>query len=245
MIDKYAQEAYLAVLGRSGDWLRKEQRMFNEKINKFSRDELAALKRENARLRHLAYRDPLTGLGNRRAFDLALGQAIARSARQRRPMALILTDLNDLKGWNDTFGHIVGDRALRALARVLRSLRADDECFRASDRADEFAILLHITRKEDDPITLDFARASAHLVVNRMINALHRPRVVACGSQFPVSASFGGVVLIPTRGTKPQEVMQAADEQLLRTKGLKPPPTHPWSPRRTSAAFVEVFTPPA
>lgn len=207
-------------------------------------DELATLRRENAHLRALVYRDRLTGLGNRRAFDQALRRAIARSARERRPMALILADLNWLKQWNDTFGHQVGDRAIRALARVIRLIRADDECFRLS--GDEFAVLLHITRqKEGDSVDLDSARASTHAVVNRMIDALHRPRVVIDGSQYPASAAFGGVVFTPTRKTRPRHVIEAADAELLRAKGLKLPPTSLWTPRRTSAAFVEIFTPPA
>ncbi len=185
----------------------------------------------------------MTGFGNRRAFDEAMRHTLARAYRECRPLAIVLADLNDLKEWNNAFGHEVGDRAIRALARVMRSIRADDECFKLGDRADEFAALLHITRKDGQPVDLAFAHEAVRTVVERMIDALERPRVVAEGSQYPVSASFGGIVVVPDVTTTPPDVMRATDKLVYRAKKLKSVPSKPWRPRCNSAGLVEIFHP--
>jgi len=88
-----------------------------------------------------AYTDFLTGLRNRRYLELALERELFRVARYGRPLSLIILDLDGFKAVNDTHGHEVGDRVLKALARCL------EEHLRQSDRAvrlggEEFAVLL-------------------------------------------------------------------------------------------------------
>jgi len=75
-----------------------------------------------------AYTDPLTGLRNRRYLDLVLERELFRVQRYNRPLSLLVLDLDDFKKVNDTYGHPVGDRVLRALARCL------EEHLRQSDR---------------------------------------------------------------------------------------------------------------
>lgn len=65
--------------------------------------------------------DSLTGLHNHRFFFEAVGREVARSVRFKRPESLLLMDLDGLKGFNDRYGHSEGDRALREIARMLRS----------------------------------------------------------------------------------------------------------------------------
>jgi diguanylate cyclase (GGDEF)-like protein len=113
---------------------------------------MADLIRENADLRRvvaeleefrtLAYKDPLTGLWNRRYFDERLAEEVDRTNRSAtRQLSLMVIDVNDLKRVNDEEGHAEGDRALRAVAGFLRShLRAHDVCCRAG--GDEFAVIL-------------------------------------------------------------------------------------------------------
>jgi two-component system cell cycle response regulator len=113
---------------------------------------MADLLRENADLRRLvaelegfrtlAYKDPLTGLWNRRYFDERLAEEVDRSRRSAtRQLSLMAIDVNDLKRVNDEGGHAEGDRALRAVAEFLRGhLRAHDVCCRAG--GDEFAVIL-------------------------------------------------------------------------------------------------------
>jgi diguanylate cyclase (GGDEF)-like protein len=89
----------------------------------------------------LARSDALTGLGNRRAFDEALAEEIARARRLGEPLSLLLTDVNDFKEINDRRGHVAGDDCLRALAGAFREeTRLHDRCFRWG--GDEFAAIL-------------------------------------------------------------------------------------------------------
>ena len=92
------------------------------------------------RLRHLAFHDPLTGLSNREVLQDRLVQALGRAARNERPIAVLLCDLDDFKDVNDTYGHGVGDQLLIALAERLRgAARSTDTVARLG--GDEFAIL--------------------------------------------------------------------------------------------------------
>jgi diguanylate cyclase (GGDEF)-like protein len=88
--------------------------------------------------------DPLTGLGNRRAFDEALAGAVAGARRADRPFSVVIADLAGFKRVNDTFGHLEGDRCLRQVADALRdTVRGPDACFRWG--GDEFALVLPST----------------------------------------------------------------------------------------------------
>ena len=103
------------------------------------------LRQENARLlcelRCASLTDALTGLGNRRAFDEALAQEVARSRRHGSGLAFVLLDLDHFKRVNDTLGHRGGDEVLAAFAARLRSaVRAADRLFRYG--GEEFAVLL-------------------------------------------------------------------------------------------------------
>ena len=85
--------------------------------------------------------DPLTGLGNRRAFDERLDRAIDHARLQGEPLSVIVADLDDFKVINDSFGHLNGDEMLRAAAAAMRgAVRDHDACYRWG--GDEFAVLL-------------------------------------------------------------------------------------------------------
>ena len=89
----------------------------------------AAMALENARLyedaRELADRDPLTGFYNHRFLHERLGEEVVRAQRARRPLSVLMLDLDDFKLVNDTFGHLFGDRVLTWTAELIRStLRA-------------------------------------------------------------------------------------------------------------------------
>ncbi len=92
---------------------------------------------------HLAYHDALTGLPNRRLLQDRLLQAIAHAARNKRKVAVLLLDLDEFKGVNDTFGHRVGDGVLQeVVARLSARLRASDTLARTG--GDEFTVISEV-----------------------------------------------------------------------------------------------------
>lgn len=102
---------------------------------------LAALRASLRRQQHLARTDALTGLEGRRAFDERLAHDLALAQRRRSVLTLAWIDLDDFKTVNDTHGHAVGDRVLRAVGDALRrSLRRADTAARMG--GDEFALIL-------------------------------------------------------------------------------------------------------
>lgn len=97
--------------------------------------------REVEQLRRLAGRDELTGIANRRTFNDALRRELARTRRDRRPLAVVLFDLDGLKAINDQRGHPAGDEALRLVARFgSEALRNGDLLARLG--GDEFGVVL-------------------------------------------------------------------------------------------------------
>jgi diguanylate cyclase (GGDEF)-like protein len=148
-----------------------------------------------------AYTDFLTGLRNRRYLELILERELFRVARYGRPLSLVILDLDGFKAVNDTHGHEVGDRVLRALARCL------EEHLRQSDRAvrlggEEFAVLLPETGL---PQALRLAER-----LRRAVAALKVPPAER------LSASFGVAQAGPT--DSPLSLLKRADEALYRAK---------------------------
>lgn len=93
------------------------------------------------RMRLEADSDPLTGLANRRALERTLETAVERARRDSREVAVLLLDLDGFKLLNDRWGHLAGDRALRAVARRLqRCVRERDLV--ARNGGDEFVLVL-------------------------------------------------------------------------------------------------------
>jgi diguanylate cyclase (GGDEF)-like protein len=101
-----------------------------------------ALERANDKLARLSTTDGLTGIANRRLFDQTLQKEWQRSARGQQPLALLLIDIDHFKRYNDLYGHLQGDEALRQVAQALeRCVRRSGELV-ARYGGEEFALLL-------------------------------------------------------------------------------------------------------
>lgn len=109
---------------------------------------LATLQNYSRKLEELGSKDPLTGLYNRRKFDLFVDHEVDRCFRYNQPFSLLLLDLDNFKHINDTFGHPVGDLVLKRFAAVVGDVLRKTDVF-ARFGGDEFGILLTETHREE------------------------------------------------------------------------------------------------
>jgi diguanylate cyclase (GGDEF)-like protein/PAS domain S-box-containing protein len=117
-----------------------------------------ALQDSENRYRELSIVDDLTQLYNSRHFYFQLKIELERSNRYEHPLTLLMLDLDDFKAFNDTYGHIEGDRVLRRLGQVVkRCLRETDLAYRYG--GEEFTILLPMTTSADGAVTAERIRA--------------------------------------------------------------------------------------
>jgi len=103
---------------------------------------LRDLRRARDELAGVAHKDPLTGLLNRRGFDLAAAAAFAESRRAHKSIVALMCDIDKFKAINDKYGHEFGDLALKAVADVIRASIGDRTAVLSRRGGEEFAILL-------------------------------------------------------------------------------------------------------
>lgn len=156
-------------------------------------------------LLEMAYRDPLTGLGNRKAFDEQLGQALLRAGSGGSELALLYLDLDRFKEVNDRFGHDVGDALLRTVAERVRStLRQPDKAYRLG--GDEFAVLLEDSQ-ENNPQRL----------AERLLAALVQP-IALNGERIDFVTPSIGIALYPRHAGDAEGLVRAADSAMYEAK---------------------------
>jgi diguanylate cyclase (GGDEF)-like protein len=151
-----------------------------------------------------ALRDPLTGLGNHRAFQEELDRQVAAAQRYGMPLALILLDLDEFKAINDGFGHARGDRVLGGFGRLLNgTVRRADRPFRIG--GDEFAVILPHTDAD-----------GAVVVARRLLAEGLEPSL---GGEDVEAISFSaGVTAMPELAATREDLYAQADAALYAAK---------------------------
>jgi diguanylate cyclase (GGDEF)-like protein len=144
--------------------------------------------------------DPLTGLYNRRAADRRLGEEIARAARLQHSLTVLAFDLDGFKKINDSYGHSVGDLALKTFAgRLQKAVRFSDVPIRWG--GDEFIVILPECRGDH---------------VKSILNRLSIITMDIQAKEVPILFSAGNAILQP--GESPKQLMDRADLDLYSNK---------------------------
>lgn len=146
-----------------------------------------------AQMAELAFRDPLTGVGNRRAFEERMELAVGEASAEERALALLLCDLDNLRELNERGGHAAGDQALNAVAASLIRTVGEQQVYRLG--GDEFAVPL-----------VDQSLDEAHALGERILTAMPEGVTVSCGV-----AEF-------VQGARTADLLRAADQALYVAK---------------------------
>jgi diguanylate cyclase (GGDEF)-like protein len=168
----------------------------------------AELDNANRLLVDLVERDALTGLANRRAFDVALDAAWSRGLREAVPVAVLIIDLDHFRQFNDRYGHLEGDACLMRVAGLLTAMQLRPYDLAARLGGEEFAVLL-----PDNDVP------GAVAVGERIRAALHDMMLLHEGSPCGfVTASIGAASMVPLGPAAPRVLLAAADRALSAAK---------------------------
>jgi diguanylate cyclase (GGDEF)-like protein len=168
-------------------------------------EQTLALQRARMRyLESLSVTDELTGLLNRRGFELELSRALARARRQNETGLLVMCDLNHFKAINDTYGHPAGDAILRAVGKELkRNTRESDYVARVG--GDEFAVIMtQASLPQSERLAQKLSRLVSGMTVSWQDNKL------------AVSAGFGAMAY--NRLSQAETLLFLVDQDLYRNK---------------------------
>jgi len=172
-----------------------------------SKVQIESLRTSLAEVEEVALKDPLTGVGNRRCFDITMGRAILDSKTKKAPLSLIMSDIDHFKRVNDAFGHQVGDEIIKMFSRVITaSVREDDVVIRYG--GEEFAIILPSTDQ-----------ASAKSIAERIRRQFETKKLTIRETNQKIgqlTASFGVAQLKP--GDDLETLVQRADAKLYDAK---------------------------
>ena len=209
--------------------------MYKQEVGPFADDTVQMLERirglmavavEHDQLRanliFQAQHDPLSGLPNRKLFDLRLEQSLSDAHSKQLPLALVTIDLDDFKAINDVQGHLVGDAVIKEIGlRLPACLRRGDTLARIG--GDEFSVILPCADE-----------ASASQITERILQAI-TPPVRVEGMEVLVSASIG-ISLFPADGTNSLTLRRHADLAMYsaKTRKLGKAFYEPWMNRRAA-----------
>jgi diguanylate cyclase (GGDEF)-like protein len=170
---------------------------------------LEAANLELQRLVTAATIDFLTQVANRRWFEEYLDLEWRRMARERQPLSLMLCDVDFFKSYNDTYGHLMGDRALIEIARVIKDMVQRPADLVARFGGEEFAVIL--------PKTDAFG---ATYIAQKITVALRTLAIPHRNSQVSsyVTISIGLATIIPQPNSDFEEIIAAADQALYQAK---------------------------
>ena len=180
-----------------------------EKLVEFAlREEKQELQQMRSRLERESQTDALTGLYNRRTFDLGFSDLMVWAEQERVPLVVAMVDIDYFKKLNDAQGHLAGDQALREVAQCLKQSRRRGSDLVARYGGEEFVMVF-------SGLTEPFAGP----LIDRLAERVRDLRIANAGVDSGVLTVSVGWVLVPSGGTHtPRKLLDAADHALYAAK---------------------------
>ncbi|MCF6299344.1 MAG: GGDEF domain-containing protein [Thiomicrorhabdus sp.] len=185
--------------------LHEETEELREQVSKSS-SAVDKLKEELKKANFFAKTDELTNIPNRRGFNENIEEVIQLSLQSQQPFALVLLDLDFFKKVNDTFGHIVGDSALRYVSKLLKEETKGRDCI-ARIGGEEFSIILP-----------DITYENAIKVADNIRKKIASKTLSVKGQKKPLKLTLSSGVAIYRKGEEIETLFQRADEALYLAK---------------------------
>lgn len=167
------------------------------------------LAKANETLQKLSCLDGLTGTANRRHFDEILLREWKKGIKDRRPLSLILLDIDYFKNYNDNYGHQEGDSCLKQVAKILEKSLKKSEDLLARYGGEEFAVILPDTNLEGAKIVAERLR--------RQVEALALTHLYS-GVSKTVTISLGVASILPSNNYQSSDLISYADQALYEAK---------------------------
>ncbi len=181
------------------------------------------------RLTHMATTDPLTGIPNRRVMEHDIDRYSRLARRYKKPLSLVMIDIDNFKGVNDTYGHATGDEVLKKVARLIReSIRETDTVYRYG--GEEFAVLCPETDK-----------SGAYELAERIREKVRETRLFIDGDRAIYITISLGVASFPDDTEDPAELLAIADISLYRAKSEGKDRTATLTGSTDKELFIEKF----
>ena len=161
----------------------------------------------NAELKKISTTDELTEIHNRRYFDSLFQKIWEVSVKERKPLSIIMIDIDNFKIFNDTYGHLVGDRCLKSVAEVIKSVVKREGDLVARFGGEEFIVMLSNTTEKDALVIAESMRVQVErlAIKNEKIDSV-------------ITISLGVAVTIPDIYIKPYDLINRADKLLYKGK---------------------------
>ncbi len=161
----------------------------------------------NSKLKHISNLDELTGIYNRRFFNQKFEAEFKRAQRTKKPLAVIMVDIDHFKDVNDNYGHLVGDVCLKSVAKVLKHNVTRPQDTLARFGGEEFIVVLPGT-----PLK------GAMYVADNLLKGVESEVVNFEDLSISTTVSIGVAVICPSVGDNPDEVVAKADAALYQAK---------------------------
>jgi len=192
-------------LNQMADRLIDSNKILEAKVNERT-DEL---RKSNSKLEKLSQTDSLTNIANRAKFDTHLDKSFRRSKRYKKPISLLIIDIDYFKSVNDRYGHQIGDQYLKKVATVLKDAveRVDDLCARYG--GEEFAVILEDTDSKGATIVAQKIRQNIIDLKLENIESKVEPYL---------TVSIGITTSVPKEDILSDEFIKKADEALYKAK---------------------------
>ncbi|TVP61066.1 MAG: diguanylate cyclase, partial [Halomonadaceae bacterium] len=186
--------------------LRVEQEA-NSQLEMRVRERTDELERVNKQLKALSSHDDLTGLKNRRTFDEGFQTLATNAFRHRLPLAVMVVDIDHFKSFNDNYGHLIGDEALKMVAGLIHQNVTRPGDLAARFGGEEFVVLL-----------TDTPQPGATHVAERIRRGLEQRPFMVAGNPVPLTVSIGLTVRVPNSADETASLFAEADAALYQAK---------------------------